>query len=228
MHDIDQNLMETTLSEYETTNESGFNQFENEYDISENQEGESALSEADELELASELMGVSSEAELDQFFGSLKNVLGKVGKVVTGPVGKSIGTMLKGIAKQALPTIGKMAGTYFGGPAGGAIGSQLGSYAGKMFEMEFEGLTPEDRDFEVAKRFSKFAAHAIMNAASAPRNAAPHKIAKNAIVVAAKKHAPGLLKPVSSLINSNNMTSRPNSGKWVRIPGTNSIKLIGI
>lgn len=65
--------------------------------------GESPLNEAMEMELASELLGVTSEAELEQFLGGLFK---KVGGFFKSGIGKSLGGILKGIAKKALPIVG--------------------------------------------------------------------------------------------------------------------------
>jgi hypothetical protein len=82
--------------------------------------GSEVFSEAELMELAAGLLEVSDEAELDRFLGSLIKKAGQaIGKVVQSPVGKAIGGVLKGVAKQALPIAGTALGTYFGGPPGG-------------------------------------------------------------------------------------------------------------
>ncbi|HSR11927.1 MAG TPA: hypothetical protein VLS90_10840 [Thermodesulfobacteriota bacterium] len=43
---------------------------------------------------------------------------------------------------------------------GAAIGSQAASWAGKVFGLEVEGLSPEDQEFKVSKPFVRFAAAA--------------------------------------------------------------------
>ena len=118
MHDIDR-----TQLEYAGENPS----FEEEFEF----EGEYAeggvLTEADEYELATELLGVSSEEELDQFLGGLiKRVAGAAGKFIRSPVGKAIGGALKGVAKKALP----LAGSALGGAIGGPLGAKTARPAG--------------------------------------------------------------------------------------------------
>src|SRR5438067_1817987 len=63
----------------------------------------SPLTEAQELELASELLEISSEAELEQFLGGL---IKKVGGFMKSPIGQALGGVLKNVAKKALPVVG--------------------------------------------------------------------------------------------------------------------------
>lgn len=154
------------------------------------------LPEMLEDELASELLEVRSDQELDHFLGSLfSKVANTIGKAVNSPVGKALGGVLKQVAKQALPMVGKAVGSYFGGPVGGALGSQLASTAGDAFGLELSGLSPEDRDFEAARRYVRFAGEATKRATHARPDAEPRHIAKKALVEAAQAHAPGLLAP---------------------------------
>jgi hypothetical protein len=161
-------------------------------------------------ELASELLEVRSDQELDHFLGSLFNkVAGAVGKVIKSPVGQALGGILKTVAKKALPIAGGALGTFVGGPLGGMLGSKLASMAGNAFGLEWEGLSPEDRDFEVAKRYVRFASHAARRAAAAPPEADPVSVAKAAVVDAAKKYAPGLLAPLTAAAGA--AASRPTA-----------------
>ena len=118
MHDIDRTQMEFNP-------ESGY---ETEQDESESWAGEGGLlSEADEMQLASELLGVSTEAELDQFLGSLiKKASSAIGSVVRSPIGQAVGGVLKSAAKKALPLAGGALGGYFGGPLGAKIRQRPG------------------------------------------------------------------------------------------------------
>src|SRR3954451_15319166 len=75
-------------------------------------EGESPLSENQEMELAAELLEISSEDELEQFLGNLiKGVAKGVGGIIKGPIGKTLGGALKGLAKTALPMVGSALGS---------------------------------------------------------------------------------------------------------------------
>ena len=66
MHDIDRTLMEIDPeAEYEPEFESDY-----EYGEFEAPDTEAVFDEAEEMEMAAELLGVSDEAELDQFWGT--------------------------------------------------------------------------------------------------------------------------------------------------------------
>jgi len=156
---------------------------------------ESPLGEAQEMELAAELLEVSSEEELDRFLGKLIRRAGQAaGRFVRSPVGRALGGALKSVARTALPMAGRALGTFVGGPVGGMIGGQLASAAGRAFGLELEGLSAEDREFEVARRFVRFGGAAARRAAMTPPSVPPQTAARTAITVAARRHAPGLLR----------------------------------
>lgn len=182
MHDIDRTQMEYS-PEMEAYEQEQF-----EY-------GETGVfSETEAMELAAELLGVSSEAELDRFLGDLIKKAGRaVGRFVKSPVGQQLGGLLKGAAKQALPMVGSAIGGYFGGPSGAQMGSQAASAAGQMFGLELEGLSQEDQEYEAAKSYVQFAGQAVKNAASAPPMANPKAVAQSAAIAAARQLAPGLV-----------------------------------
>jgi uncharacterized protein (DUF697 family) len=223
MHDIDR-----TRAEFEwDIAPSGEYEFEATADtLGESEYGyefESTLDEAEVMELAAELLEVTTEAELDQFIGNLfKKVSNSVGKLIKSPIGKTLGGVLKGVAQKALPIAGAALGSVVPG-LGTALGGSLGSMAGSMFGMELEGLSGEDQEFEVAKRYVQFASEAAKQAATAPANVPPQQVTNQALTVAAQKYAPGLL--------SNGSTAQPGgsgkqrSGRWIR--RGNNIILIG-
>ena len=101
--------------------------------------GQGVFNENEQMELAAELLEVSSEAEMDQFLGDLISKAGKaIGKFVSSPTGQAIGGVLKGAAKQLLPVAGQALGGFLGGSTGSQLGGQLGSAASDMFEAEAE------------------------------------------------------------------------------------------
>jgi hypothetical protein len=218
MHDVDRTQLEYpsefseygeipefTSEQYEYSGEAGsvlgslFSQAEAEgaFEVGGYQEyQELPLPEATEQELASQFLEVRDEQELDHFLGKVfNNVVGAVRKFAKSPVGQALGGVLKQVAKQGLQQLGQMAGQYLGGPAGGAVGGQLASTLGQAFGLELEGLSPEDRDFEVARRYVRFAGDAARRAATAPPQLDPVSVAKAAVTDAAKNFAPGLLAP---------------------------------
>lgn len=211
MHNIDRTLMEMDPeAEYESELESDY-----EYEEFEAPDTEAVFDEAEEMDLAAELLGVTDEAELDQFIGKLLSRVTGKGK---SPVRKALGGILKGAMKKALPLAGGAAGTFFGGPLGTAVGSQLGAAGGRLLGLELEGLSPEDQEFEMAKGMVRFGGEAAKNAALTPPSASPQADAKAAAVAAAKQYAPGLLKPATSPPSYSPMMTRGSgrSGRWIR------------
>jgi len=209
MGNFDSSLMEYN-PEMETFEQEQFEWGETEW----GGEAESVLSEADEMALAAELLDVTNEEELDRFLGGLiRRVGGAVGKVVKSPVGQAIGGVLKGVAKKALPLAGGALGAYFGGPLGAKIGSGLAQAAGGALGLELEALSQEDREFEGAKQFVRFAADTVNNAASAP-SVDPRSAAQSAALAAAEKYAPNLLRPTAAAPSS--IPRKTRGGRWIR------------
>ena len=154
-------------------------------------EFETPLSEAQESELAAELLEITSEQELEQFLG---NVFKSVGGFIKSPVGRALGGALKNVAKKALPVVGGALGSMVVPGLGTAVGSKLGSMASGMFEVELEAMPAEAAEFEVARRVVNTAASAAHHAAMArPRpGVSPQTVARAAIAAGARHHAPGV------------------------------------
>lgn len=157
--------------------------------------GEATNNEALEMELAAEFLEINNEAELDQFLGKLIRRVGRAaGKFARSKIGRAIGGVLKPLAKAALPLAGKAVGGFFGGPLGAMVGGKLAGMAGQAFGLELEGLSGEDREFEVARRFVRLASVATRNALSAPPQVPPVAAARTAVIAAARKVAPGFAR----------------------------------
>ena len=216
MHDVGRILTEEDL-----TSEGDYLAGEEAFDTPEaveeaGTETEGPFSEIEEMELAAELLGVSSEEELDQFLGKLIRKAGKaIGKFAKSPLGAKLVGVLKGAAKTALPVLGKAAGGFIGGPAGATIGGKLAAGAGRMFGLELEGLSPEDQEYEVARRYVRFAGAAAQNAAAAPPSVPPADAATNAAATAARRHAPGLLTGAGGRTRGCGCGAA-SSGRWIR------------
>jgi hypothetical protein len=189
-----------------------------EYDFEAENSESGVFNESEEMELAAELLEVRDEAELEQFLGDLIKKAGSaIGKVVKSPIGQAIGGVLKTAAKKALPLAGTALGGMFGGPLGAQLGGSLANMAGGALGLELEGLSGEDREFEAAKQFVRFAADTVKNAVAQPQSN-PVAAAAAAIQQAAKVHAPGLLGSGAS--------HGATSGHWVR-QGANII-VVGV
>lgn len=179
MHDIDRTQMEF-VPEMETFEFSG---------------GAEVFGEQETMELAAELLEVTTEQELDHFLGDLISKAGRaVGSFVSSPTGQALGGLLKGAAKKVLPMAGQAIGGYFGGAGGAKVGGQLASAAGDIFGLEAEA---GDREMEAATSIVKLAGEAVKNAATNPQGTNPRTVATAAVTEAAKIHAPGLLGPAA-------------------------------
>jgi hypothetical protein len=174
-----------------------------------------AFTEEQELELASELLEVADEQELDNFLGDLIKQAGNaLGKIVKSPMGHAISGVLKSAAKTVLPVAGGALGGFVGGPLGAALGSNLASMAGSALGLELEGLSPEDREFEACKQFVRFAGAAAKNALEADADEDPARLAYLAAVKAARTQAPGLMNIGEDSAQARQENRR--SGRWIR------------
>jgi len=229
MHDIDRTGYETSFGEYESDEYEYGSEFEDEGEGQYFGEmyGESPFSEAEEMELAAELLGVSNEQELDQFIGSLLKKAGRAaGKLIKSPIGKHIGGIIKGAAKTALPTIGGAIGNAILPGIGGMIGGKAGSAAGSLLGLELEGLSQEDQEFETARQLVRFGGAAASNAAEVAPTTPPQQAAQTAAVAAAQQYAPGLLKAgANARGQKKGGCKHPRSGRWIR--NGNNIIIIG-
>lgn len=184
----------------------------------EGEESESPLGETEEIELATELLEVSDEQELEEFLGDLvRRASQAAGQFVRSDTGRALGGILRSAARQSLPVIGGALGARVAPGRGAAVGARLATQAGKLFGLELEGLSSEDREFEAARQFVRFAATATKNAAGAPPTASPAAVAKAATATAARRFAPGLAPTVLARRPAGGWPSGSrSSGTWVR------------
>ena len=235
MHDIDLSTSESemeayAMDEYEMDeyemddHESDEYEYEFESGYDDQYEFESPFDEQEEMELAAELLSVTSEEELDQFLGKVFKKawrgVRKIGKKLA-PIARPLGGILKGLAKKALPAVGGALGSFIPVPGvGTALGTALGTAASRALEMELEGMDPEDQEFEAARRIVRIAGAAAKKAAAAPAGQSPQQVAKVAVTNAAKQHVPNLPKPrmKSPMRPAQSAASagRARSGRWVR------------
>jgi len=247
MHDIDRTNLESTYGEYaeeyaaedseqyagEYQEEYATGEFENEFESNYDSAGEAetygeysqegTLSEADEMELAAELLSVSNEAELDQFLGKLFK---KAGAFVSSALGQDLMDKVKQVAGQAMPLLGSAIGNMVAPGIGGVVGGKLAS---SMLGLELEGLSYEDQEFEVAKQIVRLSGAAARNAAQASEYGPPAQVAHEAFAAAAQQYAPGLWRnrrPRYSSRRGRRCSHCSNSGRWVR--RGNAILLLGV
>jgi hypothetical protein len=167
--------------------------------------------EAQSTELAAEFLEVvgrpGSAALLDRLVRSAARASGRALKdaVATELVG-----LLQKAARRALPAL----------HAPGAAGAGTASaWASRFFGIEVEGLSPEDQEFEAARRFVQLTMEAARHAALAPARLTPAAAARQAAALAAKRYAPGWLSTDAQAPASTAMRPSPSfasAGQWVR------------
>ena len=177
-------------------------------------EMDAPFSEVEEMELAAELLAVNSEEELDQFIGKL---LKKAWRGVR-KIARPFGSVLKSVAKKALPFVGGALGSFIPIPGvGAAVGTALGSAVGNALEAEFEGLDSEDQEYEMARRFVRIAGTAAQQLADSPAAAGSPEAMQSAILNATRRHAPR---------GAGQGGARRRSGRWMR--RGNTIVVLGV
>jgi hypothetical protein len=182
--------------------------------------------EMEEMALASQLLEVTSEQELEQFLGNLLGRVGALaGRVLRSDTGQALQGILRQAGRQALPVIGRGVGGLVAPGRGEDVGARLAAQAGRFLGLELEGLSAEDREFETARQFVRFALDAAGQAASAPATVPPAEAARSAAAAAASRHAPGLLGWLGQAGPS--PTRRRRSGRWDRRGRTIVIDLGG-
>ena len=179
---------------------------------------ESPFSEVEEIELAAELLSISSEEELDQFLGKLFKGIGrglkKAGRFIGKRVLPVLGRGLKTLAKAALPVAGKVLGSFIPIPGvGTAIGGAVGSALSKALELEVSGLNAEEAELERARRFVRIAGTAIRQAALSSPDIDAELVVNEAIMSAARKHLPYLHLSESKQLG---MPGTAQQGRWLR------------
>ncbi|HEX6641194.1 MAG TPA: hypothetical protein VF215_08770, partial [Thermoanaerobaculia bacterium] len=191
----------------ETDQEEELLAFDHEDEAGDYEEELGGTQEEREIELAAELLGVSDEQELDEFFGKL---LKGARSMLASPAGQKLKDLLRQTAKKALPMAGQAIGGYFGGDRGAAFGGKVAAAGGQLFGLELEGLSPEDRELQVARRYVRLAGEALRRLGSAPSGGSPTRIAETAFLGAARRHAPGLASRISAGVGVRN--PRPRTG----------------
>ncbi len=216
MHDLDRTLLEVADTENE---EPGGLAMELDGDAA-----ETGLDEAEEMALASEVLELNDDTEMEYFLGKLfSKVAKKVGGTLRSPLGQSLVGILKNAAKKALPMAGSALGTMVGGPLGTAIGGQLADQAGSVLGLELEGLSPQDQEFESARQFVRLAGSAARNALQNAFAGSPTETAAQAVASAARSYAPGLLRRAGL---GGGTGAAAASGRWER--HGNKIVLYGV
>jgi hypothetical protein len=103
------------------------------------------------VRLAAELLDVVNDSELESFVGRLvADAARYAGRRLTPDARRALVAELGSTAKRTLPTLQDALGDR-SRTAGAAAES-----AARLFGAELEGMSPEDRDFEIARQFVRF------------------------------------------------------------------------
>jgi hypothetical protein len=187
------------------------------------------LTEAQEMELASQFLEIASEEELEQFLADLFNRVKSAGGDAYAAGQRAYNSDL--VQRQVIPAL-KLT-TRYAGPVAAAMGAERivpgsGPWVGAATKMvadqllkeELEGLSGEDREFEVARRYIRFAIEALQRALQAPPRVPKPVAAQIAVSEAARSHVPGLVPFVPELVGGTPAARGSNggasSGRWVR------------
>lgn len=173
--------------------------------------------EAIEMQLAAELLGASDQAEFEEFLGGLlQQAAGAATSFLKSPAGQRLGGLLTSAAKRALPQVARALGGDPRGPHGAELAGKVAASAGRVLGLEVEGLSHEDRDFEMARQFVRFARDAAVQLAGevgrAPAVSSAARVRK-AYLASAHRHAPGL---VTGGAIGTPLWGLPSSGRWFR------------
>jgi hypothetical protein len=142
-------------------------------------------------DLAAELLDVVNESELRRFLGGL---VADAARASGGPIppdtAQALLSILRRTAERTLPTLTLA----IGDEPRATAAVPIARTAAHVFGLEPEGMSPEDRDFEIARRFVRFAEAALARVVttSAP---SPATAAVDAVARAGRDFAPGLVPP---------------------------------
>jgi hypothetical protein len=116
-------------------------------------------------ELAAALLDVVNESELESFVGGLvAETARNAGRPLGAEVGRALVAELRRTAERTLPALTVALG-HHALPAAPAAAQN----AARTFGLELEGMSAEDRDFEIARRFVGFAQAATVRTAGSAR-----------------------------------------------------------
>ena len=150
MHDLDRALFETYESETPQSEQSEFMSVLGEVlgeSSSESPESEQSpeLQEMQEIAVTSELLEVTSEAELDRFLGNLAKRAGAgMRDFARTPQGQKTTKVLKAVAEEVVPLAGAAAAEWLR-PGWGPVGGAAATIAGSSLVSNWRGLARRTR-----------------------------------------------------------------------------------
>jgi hypothetical protein len=148
----------------------------------------SPFSDSEERMLASQLLEVASEAELEQILRDLASKARRGVEPVRPAAAGPVEGLLKTVSKNALPSLAAAVGATSGGPERDATAGRLGSLLDQALRARAGRMTAADPDlqkcqqlFERYRRFVRVAGTATRAAAAAPPGVTAVAVAQKVI-----------------------------------------------
>jgi hypothetical protein len=139
--------------------------------------------------LAAELLNAAGRPSFHALLGRLvRSAASASGRALDDSVANELVKLLQVAARHALPALNAPGSTTL-------HTSPPTKRIARFFGIELEGLSPEDQEFELARRFAQLATEAVRQAALAPKHLPPVAIARRAAARAARRYAPGWVSP---------------------------------
>ncbi|MDR5757127.1 hypothetical protein [Caballeronia sp. LZ035] len=145
--------------------------------------------ELEEVELASRFLELPDRSGLERFLRQLDATLRKEGRPVDARVAERLIRHLVDVARSLPLDTASGAGHRRSTAVSPA---KVHAASESVFGSEFEGLSPEDRDFHVARSFIRLAADSLLQLGKQEPASHPAAAAQLALLKAARRHAPGL------------------------------------
>jgi hypothetical protein len=200
MHDIDR-------TSYEVSDEAELGEFGSDGELP-GGTFDRPFSEAELDELATGLLQVRDEAELDQFIPA---ILGAATKVLPflakSPVGKALTGILKDAVISGVPALSGLFASRSRAPQ---VGSQVGTAI--RSELDWEGVPADSHDIEAAKKIIAIGGSAARELAQQPPNAPPQAVVDAVQNAAQQQGVPANPPPQDAPAPPEPSTS----GTWVR------------
>lgn len=180
------------------------------------------LTEPQELALAAEVLEISNEEELEQFLGDLWNATkAAASSAYNSDVVRAAIPGLKAVGTAVLPkAAGWLADRYAPG-TGGIASAGVQAAVDQWLKEELEGLSGEDREYEVARRYIRFVNDALRRTAQVPDRVPPRVAAQVVLRDAAREHVPGVVPFLAQLedggtVSGGDGVEAAASGSWTR------------
>jgi hypothetical protein len=150
---------------------------------------ESPFSESEEQELAADLLAINNDRELDRFLCVLLRRAAAIsGEKLHLDVGGRLGGLVRIAIRKILPSVGRAFDASLASQS-----NQMSPGAETLLGFESEGMSAEDRELNSATQIVRLAGTAAQ-AASHPGEGDAEDVARAAMIEAAKRHAPGLVR----------------------------------